>query len=144
MFFLYVEDDRILLLNFKRRQILLTRIVLQLHTHTHTHDWTHCGLAVVVGGHGVMVVVRAQWHTNYLPTWPPLSFCLFKKTVQLDGQTIQLRLAAGISQWHFIYNMTRVRRVDQQNDGGGLVVVETQKHLLQNVSGANRELDNVN
>ncbi len=41
--------------------------------------------------------------------------------------------------------MARVMRVNQQDDGEGLVIrVKCKKHQLQNILDANRELENLN
>ncbi len=41
--------------------------------------------------------------------------------------------------------MTRAKKFDQQDNDEGLIVkAKCKEHLLQNVSDANRELDNLN
>ncbi len=41
--------------------------------------------------------------------------------------------------------MTRARRLDQQDDDGGLVVkVKCKKFLIRNISDTNRELETLN
>ncbi len=120
-------------------------------------------LATLVGVSGVTLWCGIH-DFHYSPNSPngPSGICLFLKSTLSDRWTLQLHPAAGLSSsilaatahsqhrgaedtLTLTYNVMRARRVDQQDDGGGLVVkAKCRKHLMNNILDANRELDNFN
>ncbi len=120
-------------------------------------------LATLVGVSGVTLWCGIH-DFHYSPNSPngPSGICLFLKSTLSDRWTLQLHPAAGLSSsilaaaaqsQHGVaedtltltYNVMRVRRVDQQDDGGGLAVkVKNKKHLRNDILDANRQLDNLN
>ncbi len=77
---------------------------------------------------------------NYSLLQAPIAGSLQQQGQQLSRSTEMLK-----TQLHFTYNMMRVRRFEQQDDGWGVVVeAKCKKHPIQNFLDANKELENFN
>ncbi len=83
-------------------------------------------------------------HVTFLTTMlPDRRYNYILPQAALDGSVQkQLSCSTDTYNFYFTYNMRRVRRVDQQDDGTGLVVkAKCKKHLLHNISDANGALE---